>query len=270
MGSSCRTGATGRAGARVRDQRTDEGAIEPRPRRPWSVRCLHDAQWHRPDRTRPRRPSPGRPLRPRERPVGRVARDPRGPRDGRLVPRAARPGRGAGPGHHRRRRRRRRGRDVDGPGRGQGGRPVRQLHGHRHDRGARARPAARGPRAHRGCDLAGRADRRARRAAAHRRRRRRGVRRRQRLEGADALRRAPRPERPRAARRVVLPRRAVRRGPRRLPPARREDAAARWRGRRRRDGGRARGPGRRTRDQARGRRTGTSSRTATRTSPTTR
>ena len=161
--------------------------------RPYAVR--HDAQWHRPDRTRPRRPSPGRPLRPRERPVARGARDPRGPRDGRRVPRPARPGGGAGPRHHHRRRRSppRRGRPTD---------PVEAKVGAVYARfmdtdtvaGRRRRAAARRPRARRGGDHAGRADRGARRAAAHRRRGgARRVLRRQRLQGAHALRRATSP-----------------------------------------------------------------------------
>ena len=61
----------------------------------------------------------------------------------------------------------------------------------------------------------------ARRAAAHRRRRRRGRLRRHRLQGLDALSAAPQPVRARTARRVLLPRRAARRDPRRLPRAHR-------------------------------------------------
>ena len=62
---------------------------------------------------------------PRQRPVARDARDPRRPRDGRRVPRAARPGRGAGPRHHRGRAARPPPGDGDGPVEAQGRRAVR-------------------------------------------------------------------------------------------------------------------------------------------------
>ena len=84
-------------------------------------------------------PSPGRPVRPPQRPLAGRARDPGRPALRRGVPRPARRGRGRRPGDHRGRRGRLRARHP----RGQGRRPVRLVHGRGRGRGPGA-PAARG------------------------------------------------------------------------------------------------------------------------------
>ena len=131
------------------------------------------------------------------------------------VHRAGRRRRAAGARHHHRARRpaRRRARR----GRAQGRRPLRVLHGHRHDRGqaARAGPGAARPgppdqRPHR-------ARRLPRHLRAHRRPRPVRLLHHPRPRRRLAQHRLPRPGRARPARRVLLPRRQVRRDPREVP-----------------------------------------------------
>ncbi len=170
---------------------------------------------HRPDPRRRRCPPPGRPVRPRQRPLAGRLRDPGRPRHRRRVPVAVRPRRGTGPRSDHRGRRGRARRHGHRPAAHR--RPVRELHGRGRRRAARRSAAARRagddrrrrptrrrwPRCSARCSAPGSAAVRASTSTPTRR--------------TPPLPGAPQPVRPRAARRVVLPRRAARRDPGRLP-----------------------------------------------------
>ncbi len=137
------------------------------------------------------------------------------------------PGGGAGPPSDRGPRGRGRRRHRDRPRGAQDRRPVRQLHGHRADRGARCRTAAHAARARRRGRRPGRARTGPRSLGAGGLGRAVRLRRRHRQPQLRPLPAPPRPGRPRPSRRVLLPRRQVRRDPGQLPRPPDHDVLAR-------------------------------------------
>ena len=174
-------------------------------------------------------PPPRRSVRPCQRPLAGRVQDPGRPRHRRRVPVALRPRRGAGPRPDHRSRATSHGAAIRAPTSSASATCTRASWTSRPwpsavcNRCSTSWRRSTPPQTPRGPGGGGR------RAAAHRRRRRRGRLRRHRLQGLDALPAAPQPVRARTARRVLLPRRAARRDPRRLPAAHRRDVRPRVR-----------------------------------------